>query len=135
MGLEGILSKQRNSPYRSGRTETWIKAKCKLRRAFPIIAFVEKLGASPRKVASLNVGRWDGDRLLYAGKVGTGYTEMVARELHERLDPHIRKLSPLSVPLVKPKATWIDPVLEAEVECTAETADGLLREAVFKGVS
>ena len=91
MGLEGIVSKQRDAPYRSGRTETWIKAKCKLRRAFPIVAFVEKLGASPRKVASLYVGRWDGDRLLYAGKVGTGYTEMVARDLRERLDPYIRK--------------------------------------------
>jgi bifunctional non-homologous end joining protein LigD len=52
-----------------------------VRRAFPIVAFVEKLGASPRKVASLYVGRWDSERLLYAGKVGTSYTEMVARDL------------------------------------------------------
>jgi bifunctional non-homologous end joining protein LigD len=134
MGLEGIVSKQREAPYRSGRTETWIKAKCKLRRTFPIVAFVEKLGASPRKVASLYVGRWDGERLLYAGKVGTGYTEMIARDLRERLDPYIRKESPLSLPVVKPKATWVEPVLEAEVDFTTETADGLLREAVFKGV-
>ena len=46
MGMEGIVSKRRDAPYRSGRTERWVKAKCKLRRAFPIIAFVEKLGAS-----------------------------------------------------------------------------------------
>jgi bifunctional non-homologous end joining protein LigD len=57
MGLGGIVSKKRDAPYRSGRTETWIKAKCELRRAFPIVAFVEKLGASPRKLASLHVGR------------------------------------------------------------------------------
>jgi bifunctional non-homologous end joining protein LigD len=134
MGLEGIVSKQRDAPYRSGRTETWSKAKCKVRRAFPIVAFVEKLGASPRKVASLYAGRWDGDRLLYAGKVGTGYTELVARDLRERLDPYIRKGSPLSVAVVKPKATWVEPVLEAEVDFTTETSDGMLRETVFKGL-
>ena len=134
MGLEGIVSKQVDAPYRSGRTETWVKAKCKQRAGFPIVAFVEKLGANPRKVASLYVGRWDGTRLLYAGKVGTGYTEMVARDVRERLDPYIRRTSPLTVPVVKPKATWVEPVLEAEVDFTARTGDGLLREAVFKGL-
>ena len=91
MGLEGIVSKRRDAPYRSGRSETWVKAKCKVRRAFPIVAFVEKLGASPRKVASLYVGRREGGRLLYAGKVGTGFTELVARDVRERLDPFISK--------------------------------------------
>ena len=134
MGLEGIVSKRRDAPYRSGRSETWLKAKCKRRRAFPIVAFVEKLGASPRKVAALYVGRSDGGRLLYAGKVGTGFTEIVARDVHERLDPYISKQSPLSVPVVKPMATWVEPVLEAEVDFTSETGDGLLREAVFKGL-
>ena len=134
MGLEGIVSKQRDAPYRSGITETWIRAKCKLRRAFPIVAFVEKLGARPRRVASPYVGRWEGNRLLYTGKVGTGHTEIVARDLRERLDPYIRQRRPLSVPVRKPKATWVEPILEAEVDITAETADGLLREAVFKGV-
>ena len=134
MGLEGIVSKRRDAPYRSGRSETWLKAKCKRRRAFPIVAFVEKLGASPRKIASLYVGRRDGGRLLYAGKVGSGFTELVARDVRERLDPFISKQSPLSVPVVKPKATWVEPALEAEVDFTSETADGLLREAVFKGL-
>ena len=134
MGLEGIVSKQIDAPYRSGRTETWIKAKCKRRMAFPIVAFVEKLGANPRKVASLYVGRWHGDRLLYAGKVGTGYTELVAREIREQLDPYIRKTAPVSLPVKKPKATWVEPVIAADVDFTAETGDGLLREAVFKGL-
>ena len=132
MGLEGIVSKQIDAPYRSGRTETWIKAKCKQRNAFPIVAFVEKLGANPRKVASLYFGRWHGDQLRYAGKVGTGYAELVARDIREQLDPYIRKTTPLSVPVKKPKATWVDPVMAAEVDFTAETGDGLLREAVFK---
>jgi bifunctional non-homologous end joining protein LigD len=66
---------------------------------FPIIAFVEKLGARSRKIASLYVGRLEGDRLIYAGKARSGYTEVVAREVRERLDPLIRRTSPLSVPV------------------------------------
>jgi bifunctional non-homologous end joining protein LigD len=134
MGLEGIVSKQENAPYRSGRVETWIKIKCGKRDAFPIVAFVEKLGAKPRRIASLYVGRREGDKLLYAGKVRSGYTEAVARDLRERLDPFIRKDSPLSEPVKKPKATWVEPVLEAEVAYSTITENALLREAVFKGL-
>src|SRR3954454_18709523 len=57
MGLEGIVSKDRRAPYRSGRNESWIKVKCGRLDNFPIIAFVEKLNAKPRRVASLYVGR------------------------------------------------------------------------------
>jgi bifunctional non-homologous end joining protein LigD len=134
MGLEGIISKQQDAPYRSGRTESWIKVKCGRRGTFPIVAFVEKLGAKPRKIASLYVGRREGDRLLYAGKVRSGFTEAVARDLRERLDPFIRKDSPLSEPVKKPKATWVEPVIEAEVAYSTVTEHGLLREAVFKGL-
>ena len=134
MGLEGIISKQQDAPYRSGRTESWIKVKCGKRGAFPIVAFVEKLGAKPRKIASLYVGRREGDRLLYAGKVRSGYTEAVARDLRERLDPFIRKDSPLSGPVKKPKATWVEPAIEAEVAYSTVTENNLLREAVFKGL-
>jgi bifunctional non-homologous end joining protein LigD len=134
LGAEGIVSKRRDAPYRSGRHETWIKLKCTKSDTFPIVAFVEKLGARPRKIASLYVGRRDGDRLLYAGKAGTGYTEKVARELREKLDPLIVKKSPLSVPVKKPKATWVQPIADAEIEYGALTDDGLLREAVFKGL-
>src|SRR5205823_5283391 len=110
MGLEGIVAKRMGAPYRSGRQDSWIKLKCVKSDTFPIVAFVEKLGAKPRKIASLYVGRWERDRLLYAGKARSGYTETVAREVRERLDPLIRKTSPLSVPVKKPKATWIEPV-------------------------
>jgi bifunctional non-homologous end joining protein LigD len=73
-------------------------------------------------------------RLLYAGKARTGYIESVARELREKLDPLITKKSPLSVPVNKSKATWVEPVLLAEIEYSGITDDGLLREAVFKGL-
>jgi bifunctional non-homologous end joining protein LigD len=134
MGLEGIVAKRADAPYRSGRQDSWIKLKCVKSDTFPIVAFVEKLGAHPRKIASLYVGRWKGDRLLYAGKARSGYTETVARELREQLDPLIRKNSPLSIPARKPKATWVEPVLDAEIEYSAFTDDGLLRGAVSKGL-
>jgi bifunctional non-homologous end joining protein LigD len=133
MGLEGLVAKRLDAPYRSGRQDAWIKLKCKKSETFPIVAFVEKLGARPRKVASLYVGRRDGGKLLYAGKVRTGYAEASARELRERLDPLIRKTSPLNLRVKKPKATWVEPEVNAEVEYGALTDDGLLRTAVFKG--
>jgi bifunctional non-homologous end joining protein LigD len=101
---------------------------------FPIVAFVEKLSAHPRRIASLYVGRREGERLLYAGKARTGYTLEVAQEVRERLDPLITKKSPLTVPVRKPKATWVEPLLSAEIEYSGITDDGLLRAAVFKGL-
>ncbi|MCK1680338.1 DNA ligase D [Bradyrhizobium sp. 147] len=134
LGLEGLIAKRLGQPYRSGRQESWIKLKCKKSDTFPIIAFVEKLGARPRKVASLYVGRRENGKLVYAGKVRSGYTETAARELRERLDPLIRRTSPLDIPIKKPKATWVEPTVDVEVEYGALTDDGLLREAVFKGL-
>ena len=86
------------------------------------------------KSQSLYVGRRDGERVLYAGKAGTGYTEKVARELREKLDPLVVKTTPPAVPVKKPKATWVRPIVDAEIEYGALTDDGLLREAVFKGL-
>jgi bifunctional non-homologous end joining protein LigD len=134
MRLEGIVSKRANSHYLSGRQDSWIKTKCVQSDTYPIIAFVEKLGARPRKIASLYVGKREGKRMLYAGKARSGYTEKVARELREKLDPLIRTKTPLDVPVKKPKATWVEPVVDAEIEYSGITDDGLLRAAVFKGL-
>src|SRR4051794_9062453 len=133
LGLEGLIGKRLGEPYRSGRQDSWVKLKFKKSETFPIIAFVEKLGARPREGPPPYVGRHDNGKLLYAGKVRTGYTETTARELRERLDPLIRKASPLDVTVRMPKATWVEPILEIEVQYGALTDDGLLREAVFKG--
>ncbi|MBV8911646.1 MAG: DNA ligase D, partial [Acetobacteraceae bacterium] len=133
-GLEGLVAKRQEAPYRSGRSENWIKLKCVKGDTFPIVAFVEKLGAKPRRIASLYIGRHEGDRLLYAGKAQTGYSLDDAIEVRERLDPFVTKQSPLSVPINKPKATWVQPVVEAEIEYAGVTDDGLLRAPVFKGL-
>jgi bifunctional non-homologous end joining protein LigD len=134
MGLEGIVSKRRDSPYRSGRQQVWLKIKCSKSGMFPIIAFVEKLGANPRRMASFYIGRWDNGRLLYAGKVQTGFTQQEARVVRERLDRLIRNASPLDEPISKPKATWVSPKIEAEVVYRSLTEHGLLREPVYKGL-
>jgi bifunctional non-homologous end joining protein LigD len=134
MHLEGIVCKQEASVYRSGRQDSWIKVKCTKSGTYPIVAFVEKLEANPRRAASLYLGRWEGDRLLYAGKARSGYTQAQLRDLRERLDPYIRRTSPLSVPVKKPKATWVEPDVLAEVEYSALTGEGVLREPVFKGI-
>lgn len=134
MNLEGIVSKRLDASYRSGRQDTWVKIKCHLTSEFPIVAFVEKLGASPRRVASLYLGRFEGNKLLYAGKAQTGFGTDDLYLLRERLDPYITSSSPLSVPVKKPKATWVRPELHAEIEYSAFTADGLLRAPVYKGL-
>jgi bifunctional non-homologous end joining protein LigD len=73
MHLEGIICKKRDSPYRSLRQDTWLKVKCNQTDTYPILAFVEKLGARPRRIASLYLGRWEDGRLLYAGKAQSGF--------------------------------------------------------------
>ncbi|GFE87773.1 hypothetical protein GCM10011488_27270 [Steroidobacter agaridevorans] len=134
MNLEGIVSKRLDAPYRSGEQDSWLKQKCKQSGDFPIIAFVEKLGAKPRRIASLYLGRLVDGKLLYAGKAQTGFKTHDLYRLRERLDPHIIASSPLSEPIKKPKATWVDPVVTAEVEYSAFTSGGRLREPVFKGL-
>jgi bifunctional non-homologous end joining protein LigD len=76
---------------------------------------------------------WSGAarRGLAAPKVRSGYTETVARDLRERLDPFVRKDSPLPGPLKKPQATWVEPVMEAEIAYSTVTENALLPEAVF----
>lgn len=134
MKLEGIVSKRLDAPYRSGRRDTWRKIKCQSSDTFPIVAFVEQLGANPRRVASLYLGHYDGEKLLYAGKAQTGYTVQSSCALRELLDPYIVRTSPLAVAVNKPRATWVKPVLQAEIQYSSLTADGLLRAPVYKGL-
>jgi bifunctional non-homologous end joining protein LigD len=72
--------------------------------------------------------------LVYAGKVQTGYSVPVAQDVREALDPYIQRRSPLTTPVDKPKATWVQPMIDAEVAYSSLTDRGLVREAVFKGL-
>lgn len=134
MQLEGIVSKRVDAPYRSGDSTSWIKTKCRKSDNFPIVAFVEKLGARPRRIASLYLGRRENGKLLYAGKAQTGFKTEDLYFLRERLDPHIIDTSPLDEPIKKPKATWVKPVVDAEVHYSAMTEAGRLRAPIYKGL-
>ena len=92
------------------------------------------LGANPRRIASLYLGRCAGKKLLYAGKAQTGFTEKALRQIRERLDPLIIRECALDEPVKKPKATWVKPLVEAEVEYSSMTAEGRLRAPVFKAL-
>jgi bifunctional non-homologous end joining protein LigD len=131
MGIEGIVSKVANSPYRSGPNETWIKALCRQRETFVIVGYVPAPAGS---IKALYLARREGAELLYAGKAGTGFNGETARALRERLDPIAVRKSPLTKPIKKPKATWVKPVELVDVEYRAVTDDGRLRHASFKGV-
>lgn len=134
MNLEGVVSKRLDAPYRSGRQKSWLKRKCRNTDSVPIVAFVEKLGARPRRIASLYLGRYEDGRLLYAGKAQTGFKTDQLYDLREKLDPYIRPTSPLDEPIDKPKATWVEPKLLAEIEFSSFTANGRLRAPIYKGL-
>ena len=86
MGLEGIISKRRDAPYRSGRTDNFIKTKCHGRQEF-IVAGYTPSTALPKAIGALTVAVHENGELRYAGRVGTGYTQKMARDLFKRLDP------------------------------------------------
>jgi bifunctional non-homologous end joining protein LigD len=133
MGAEGIVSKVRDAPYRSGRTDAWIKTLCRKRDTFTVVAFAPA-SSMPGAIGALYLGREEDGGLMYAGKAGTGYTGNTARALYKRLAPLIVSKSPLAKPVKKPKAKWVKPEMLIDVEYRAITPDGRLRHASFKGV-
>lgn len=133
--LEGIVSKRRDRPYVSGRSLDWVKTKCMKRQEFVIGGFTEPKGAR-ESLGALLVGVYEGDRLRYAGKVGTGFGHAMAADLRGQLEALQRTTSPFSEP-VKPLPRgvhWATPKLLAEISFTELTSDGKLRHPSFKGL-
>ena len=83
LGLEGIVSKRKDLPYRAGRGDHWLKAKCVLRQEFVILGYVPSTAAKAA-VGSLLLGYHDDGKLLYAGRVGTGYSAEQATSAAQR---------------------------------------------------
>jgi bifunctional non-homologous end joining protein LigD len=129
--FEGIISKSAGAPYRSERSDAWIKVKCLKRGEFPVVGFVKDATG----VAALHLGRQDGKELVYSGKVGTGWSRTVSSQIRKKLDTVAIATSKLTKPIRDPKATWVDPKFLAEVEYRDITADGLLRAASFKALT
>jgi bifunctional non-homologous end joining protein LigD len=136
LSLEGIVSKRRDRPYRSGRTPDWVKVKCVERQELVVIGYAPSTTAS-RAIGSLVLGYFEAGKLRYAGRVGTGFSERSAAELWQRLEPLRRPGPPLgSLPAGEKgrPVRWVEPKLVAEVELRGWTAAGIVWHASFRGL-
>jgi bifunctional non-homologous end joining protein LigD len=136
MKLEGMVSKRREAPYRTGRARDWLKVKCVNRQEFVIGGYTEPAGARSG-LGALMVGVYDGDDLRFAGKVGTGFSA----ELLDTLSTRLRRLEQKTPPFSNPprgaaarSVHWVRPELVGEVSFTEWTDDGLLRHPSFQGI-
>ena len=132
MKLEGTISKLRNAPYRSERSDAWIKNKCVQRDTFVIVGFIPEAG---RHIAALRLAKRKGKALHYVGKAGTGFTRLSSQALRKKLDPLARATPPVVEKLRKKDTTWVEPQLSAQIEYTEFTADGTLRHPSYKGLA
>ena len=135
-GLEGTISKRVESPYVSSRTSSWLKNKCKHRQEFIIGGYSEPEG-SRTGFGALVVGYYDNKRLIYAGRVGTGFSSATLKSLYARLRANELARTSFDVPPTGAEAKgvhWVKPVLVAEVEFSNWTDDGRLRHPAFLGL-
>lgn len=132
-GWEGLVAKRPSSPYRPGRSPAWRKLKCLAGQELVVGGWTEPGGARTG-FGALLVGWWDGDRLRFAGKVGTGFDERTLRSLHGELRRLEQPASPFADAGRIPRAHWARPELVAEVRFTEWTADGRLRHPSFAGL-
>ena len=129
LGLEGIVSKRADAPYRSGRGDHWHKTKCWQIGRFVVVGFApDGMGG----LAKLRLARREGEKLVYVGRVGTGWDYRTAREIRSVLAPLARSTCPLTKPQRKRDTTWVEPQFGAEVAYADITEDGRLRHPSFK---
>ncbi|BAL95982.1 DNA ligase D [Rubrivivax gelatinosus] len=141
--LEGVIAKRRDAPYRSLRSEAWLKLKCRRRQEFVVAGYTERTNASG-EIGSLILAVHDADgRLVHAGKVGTGWDTRAARDLFTRLQPLAREAVPFAAGTPSPGRwsrrapgleRWVRPEFVVEVEFAEWTPGGSVRHAVFVGV-
>ena len=133
-GLEGVMAKRADSPYRATRSSDWRKLKCNAEQELVIGGFTAPQG-SRTDFGALLVGYYEDGELSYAGKVGTGFDQATLRELGERLRGLVRDDSPFVEVHPIPRGTdWIEPELVAQIGFTEWTRDGRLRHPRYLGL-
>jgi len=130
MELEGIVSKRRDSKYRSGRRPDWTKRTCRNRETFVVAGIAVVRG----KFEGIYLARRKKGELLYAGKVEKGFDAKMERDLRAAAEKLKTPTQPLTKKIKKPKAIWLKPKLLVDVEYRALTGTGKLRHPSFKGV-
>jgi bifunctional non-homologous end joining protein LigD len=128
-GLEGVVSKVRDSLYSGGRSNDWVKVTCAQRETLPIAGFALK----ENRFDGLYIGRQKGKDLIYAGKVDHGFDNASAKDLQARLKPLIRKTQPYARKIAH-RGVWVEPKLLAEIEYRAKSSEGKVRHPFFKGL-
>ncbi|MGK3994118.1 DNA ligase D [Sorangium sp. So ce1024] len=133
LGIEGVIAKRPEAPYRSGRGTSWLKVKCGRRQELVIVGFTEPSGAR-QGLGAILVGVNTSGKLVYAGKVGTGFTSKTLTALRSQLEA-IERAKPAfqGAPRMR-GAHWVEPRLIAEVHFSAWTRDGRLRHPSFEGL-
>ncbi len=133
-GLEGIIAKRANAPYRAGRHGGWLKIKCRHEQEFLIIGFAKSDKA--RAFSSLLLGLREGEAIRYVGRVGTGFNEHSLARLAALRDRHqIDKPAAEDIPApMRRGATWVEPVLVAEIAFAGWTRDNNVRHGAFLGL-
>jgi bifunctional non-homologous end joining protein LigD len=130
-GLEGIVAKQANAPYASGRSAAWRKIRAEKTGDFAVIGYTLPVGQRTG-FGALHLGALAGGRMVYLGRVGSGFDEKMLRELRRALDRHLRDTPAASGDLPTGKEhVWVDPRLVVEVRYTERTRAGHLRHPVL----
>ena len=136
-GLEGVISKSVDAPYRGGRGDSWRKLKCIDSDEFVIVGYTPGKG-SRGALGSLLLAEPRGKTWRYVGRVGTGMDSAMLERLHDQLKVAKGKPELIDAPNAKQlrgaKPTWVQPGIVVEVEFRGRTGDDFLRQAAFKGL-
>ena len=134
-GLEGVIAKRLNSRYEPGkRNGAWLKIKHTRRQELVIGGWIPGEGRRSKRIGALLMGYFRNGEFVYAGRVGTGFTERTLGELGDRLGPLRRSDSGFgSAPKLPREAVFVEPEVVAEIEFREWTGDGVMRAPSFKG--
>src|SRR5437879_5357408 len=131
MGLEGIVAKKADSAYRAGRSPNWLKIRADRVDDFVVVGFTRPKG-SRSGFGALDLGAYENGKLVYAGRVGSGFTAAELKQVSAVLERGIRPTPAFTGPVPQdPGHTWVEPTLVVEVRYKEWTDEGLLRQPVF----